>query len=133
MVGAEFVDALVTEIVNAGRLSESVPSLTRITMLPNVPVEPGVPERRPVVVLKVAHDGLFWMLKASVLPSGSEAEGWKLYACPTFADVTGVPLIVGARLVVDVELEVTVMVNSGRLSVARPSLTVMRMLEYLPM
>ena len=77
MVGAEFVDALVTEIVKAGRLSESVPSLTRMTMLPNVPVEPGVPERRPVVVLKVAHDGLFWMLKPSVFLSGSAAVGLK--------------------------------------------------------
>ena len=38
----------------------------------------GVPERRPVVVLKVAQDGLFWIVKASVSPSASDAVGWKL-------------------------------------------------------
>ena len=42
------------------------------------------------------------------------------------------PLMIGARLLVADELEVTVIVNSGRLSVARPSLTVMRMFGYLP-
>ena len=47
-------------------------------MLPKVPVEVGVPDRRPVVVLNVAHDGLFWIEKASVSSSGSDAEGWKL-------------------------------------------------------
>jgi hypothetical protein len=37
-----------------------------------------VPDSRPVVVLNVAQDGRFWMLKVSGLPSGSEALGWKL-------------------------------------------------------
>ena len=69
---------LVTEIANAGRLSDRLPSVTRMTMLPKVPVEVGVPDRRPVVALNVAHDGLFWIEKASVSPSGSDAEGWKL-------------------------------------------------------
>jgi hypothetical protein len=73
-----FVGALVTEIPNAGRLSDKLPSLTRITTLPKLPVAVGVPERRPVVALKVAHDGLFWIVKASVSPSKSEADGWKL-------------------------------------------------------
>ena len=72
------MDALVTAMANAGRLSARLPSVTRMTMFPKVPVDPGVPERRPVVALKVAHEGLFWIVKASVSPSGSDAEGWKL-------------------------------------------------------
>ena len=38
------------------------------------------------------------MLKVSVLPFGSEAVGWKLYAAPTLAVVEGEPLMVGAPL-----------------------------------
>ena len=37
----------------------------------------GEPERAPVVVLKVAHDGLFAMLNVSLSPSASLAAGWK--------------------------------------------------------
>ena len=36
------------------------------------------------------------MLNVSVLPSGSEAFGWKLYWTPTIAPVGRMPLIVGA-------------------------------------
>jgi hypothetical protein len=78
IVGVLFEGALVTEIANAGNPSDKLPSLTRITMLLKLPVAVGVPERRPVVALKVAHDGLFWIVKASVSPSASAAEGWKL-------------------------------------------------------
>ncbi len=38
----------------------------------------GVPERRPVAVLNVAHAGLFWIVNASVSPSASAALGVKL-------------------------------------------------------
>jgi len=68
-------------------------------MLENVPTDAGVPESLPVEVLKLAQDGLFWMLKVSVLPSASLAVGWKLYACPAVTEVAGDPVIVGARFV----------------------------------
>jgi hypothetical protein len=38
----------------------------------------GVPERRPVDVLNVAHEGLLVMLKVSGSPFASFAVGWKL-------------------------------------------------------
>jgi hypothetical protein len=38
----------------------------------------GVPDSLPVVVLNVAHEGLFVMLKVSVSPSESAATGVKL-------------------------------------------------------
>ncbi len=51
----------------------------------------GVPERRPVDVLNVAHDGLLRTPQMSALPSGSLPVGWNAYAVPTFAVVAGVP------------------------------------------
>ena len=64
-------------IANAGSDTVEVPSLTRIVMLENVPTFEllGVPYKRPFVVLNVAHEGLFAMLKLSVLPFGSLALG----------------------------------------------------------
>ena len=38
----------------------------------------GVPESRPVLPLKVAQVGLFWMVYVSVSPSASAPVGWKL-------------------------------------------------------
>ena len=62
MTGALF--AADTVIVNAGSDTETLPSLTLITMLRNVPTSAGagVPLSVPFAVLKLAHDGLPWML-----------------------------------------------------------------------
>jgi hypothetical protein len=70
----------VTVIANAGSETVDVPSLTVMRMLENVPSceAVGVPERRPVVVLNVAHVGRFCTPKVSVLPSASEALGMKV-------------------------------------------------------
>ena len=38
----------------------------------------GVPDRWPVLVLKVAHDGVVLIEKVSVLPSASDAIGWNV-------------------------------------------------------
>ncbi len=66
-------------MLNAGSEALAEPSLTLITMFEYVPTAPvpGVPDSRPVLVLNVAHVGRLAMLKASVLPSGSDAAGWK--------------------------------------------------------
>jgi hypothetical protein len=53
-------------------------------------VAAGVPESLPVAVLKVAHDGLFWMLKAAVLPV-LVSVGVKAYAEPATTAVDGDP------------------------------------------
>ena len=60
----------VTVIENAASEALAVPSLTLITMFEYAPAcaAVGVPDRRPVVVLNVAHDGRFWMLYVSVSP-----------------------------------------------------------------
>ena len=70
-----------TWIENAGSATLAVPSLTLMTMFENVPMFAvrGVPLRRPVEVLKVAHDGRLEIEKRSVVPpSGSLAAGVKL-------------------------------------------------------
>src|SRR5215218_3143661 len=75
-------ETVVTAIANALSAVAAVPSLTEIAMFEYVPtlLAPGVPDNRPVLVLNVAHAGLFWMLNASVSPSASAAVGMKLYA-----------------------------------------------------
>jgi hypothetical protein len=78
----------------------------------------GVPESWPVVVLKLAHDGLFAIEYVSVSPSASAAVGRKLYALFTPTDVAGVPEIVGARLPC-----VTAIENAGIAVDTLPSLT----------
>ena len=83
-----------------------------------------------MVLLNVAHDGLFVMLNVSGSPFASLAVGVKLYATPTFALVDGVPLIFGAVFVVD-EPD-TVMLNVGSDAFVTPSVAVMTMLENTP-
>ena len=92
------------------------------------PALAGVPESLPVVVLNVAHVGLFWMLYMSVSPSGSAPDGWKLYAEPAITLVAGEPEIVGARF----GAALTVIVKGASESVALPSLTVMTMPLNVP-
>src|SRR5690349_556776 len=128
MTGGRFV--LVpppTVIEKAGRYVVRRPSLTPMMMLLNVPAAVGVPLKRPVEVLNVAQLGRFWMVKPSALPSASAAVGRKLYATPTVAVVVGVPLMVGARLVVVVELTARIE-NAGNDTTLRPSVTRMTML-----
>jgi hypothetical protein len=118
-----------TTIANAGSEAVEVPSLTLILMFENVPVCAllGVPDNRPVVVLKAAQAGLFVMLKVSVLPSGSRAVGVNAYATPVRTEVGGVPEIVGGWFVVPEVL--TVIENAGSEALATPSLTLMTMFE----
>ena len=82
-------------ILKAGRLTVLLPSLTRMTILLCTPAWVGVPLRRPVPVLKLAHDGLLLMLKLRLSPSASDAHGRKLYQLPAVAVLAGVPPMVG--------------------------------------
>jgi len=114
-------------IENAGSCAEAFPSLTLITMLLKVATFAGVPCRRPELVLNVAQDGRFVMLKVSGLPSTSRAVGANEYSWPTVAPVGGVPLMVGA--VFD---GFTVIANAGRAFDTFPSLTLITMLLKVP-
>ena len=66
-----------TWIAKAASEAESVPSLALITIFENVPTLAlvGVPERRPVELLKLAQDGGFFTENVRVLPCGSLAVG----------------------------------------------------------
>ena len=77
-----------------------------------------MPDRRPVLWLKLAQDGRPVIEKARVSPSASVAVGWNEYAWPTVAEVEGVPLIAGARFAAS-----TRMLNAGSELTAMPSLT----------
>jgi hypothetical protein len=84
-------------IENAASEADEVPSDTEIA-IPEVDptlAAAGVPVSAPVVLLKVAQLGLFWIEKVSVPPLGSVVLGVKLYAEPAVTDVPGVPAIVG--------------------------------------
>jgi hypothetical protein len=133
-VAEPVVDCDDTTIANAGSEAVEVPSLTLILMFEKVPVCAllGVPDSLPVVVLKAAQAGLLAMLKVSVLPSGSRAVGVNEYATPVRTEVGGVPEIVGGWLLLPEP--VTVIENGGSEALPpRPSLTLMRMFEYVPM
>src|SRR5882672_236206 len=70
IVGAVFT----TVIENAGSAAvPPLPSLTPITMLFVVPASAGagVPARLPLLAVKVAQVGLFWIVYVSASPSGS--------------------------------------------------------------
>ena len=64
-----------TVIAKPGSDAVDVPSETLITMLLYVPAAVGVPLSAPVVVLKLAQLGLFWMLKLSVAPAAALVVG----------------------------------------------------------
>src|SRR5688572_860387 len=85
--------------VNGARLALTRPSLTVIVMFEYEPTLPaaGVPVIAPLVLLNVAQAGRFVTLNASVLPSGSDADGVKVYDWPTVAPVPGVPPMTGGR------------------------------------
>ena len=69
--------AAVTVIENAGSNVVAFPSVTLIVTLVDVPTFPaaGVPCSRPVVVLNVAHKGIFPILNVSASPLASAAVG----------------------------------------------------------
>ena len=93
IVGARLLVGAVTAIANEGSDAVVVPSLTLITMLPNVPVVPvgGVPLSRPIDVSNDAQLGLPEIANISVLPSGSLAVGTNAYAVPASTLVIGTP------------------------------------------
>lgn len=116
-----------TLMLKAGKDTVVRPSLTRITIFEYDPTCAlvGVPARRPVEVLKLAHDGGLEMLKVSRSPLGSLAVGVKAYALPTRTDVAGDPEMVGAPFEdgSDVGGGVVVMVKAGNRAVVLPSVT----------
>src|SRR5215469_5700307 len=69
--------AAFTVMVKAGSETVVAPSLTEMSMFASVPTlaTAGVPDSCPVVVLKLAHEGLLAMLKVSVPPLGSVVVG----------------------------------------------------------
>ena len=78
ITGARFVVvAAVTRSENAAKLADFLPSDAVMTMPGVVPTCEllGVPLKRPVVLLKLAHVGLFVIVKASVSPLESRAVG----------------------------------------------------------
>ena len=78
MTGARFVAvAPVTLIEKLAKLADRRPSDAVMTMPEVVPTCEvlGVPLKRPVVLLKLAHVGLFVMENARVSPSASSAVG----------------------------------------------------------
>jgi hypothetical protein len=126
------LDTAFTAIVNAASDTVVVPSLTRIVTFAYEPTFEalGVPDKRPVVVLNAAHDGLFAMLNVSALPFGSLAVGVNAYALPAVTERAGEPLIVGGELP-DVAA-LTAIEKAGSDALALPSLTVILMFEYVP-
>src|SRR5262245_5063864 len=115
---------------NAGSAAESLPSLTLITMLLNVPTlaAAGVPCSCPVFALNVAHVGRFAIENVSGSESASAAVGWKLYATPCVAVVGGEPVIVGALLAA----ALTVIENAASDALSEPSLTLMTIPLVVP-
>lgn len=80
-----------TVIEKAGSVARALPSVTEIVMSLNVPVLVGVPYKRPVFGLNVAHEGRAWISNRSESPSSSLAVGVKSYTCCSRADVAGCP------------------------------------------
>jgi hypothetical protein len=68
----------VTRMVKEGSAAVLVPSLALIWMPGYSPASAllGVPESCPLVRLKFAQAGLFWMLKSKELPAGVTERGW---------------------------------------------------------
>jgi hypothetical protein len=64
--GGDVVAAAFTMILKAGRAADAVPSLAEITIPLLVPAVAGVPDSCPVLMLKLAHEGLFCTLNDSV-------------------------------------------------------------------
>ena len=130
VIVSEPVVAPFTAIENAGSAVLTLPSLTEMTMPEVVPTfaEVGTPDNWPVLMLNDAQLGLLAIEKLSVSLSGSLAVGRNEYVAPTFTDVAGVPVMVGARL----GAACTVIENGASEAVALPSLTLMVMPDVVP-
>ncbi len=105
-------------------------------MFENVPTfeVDGVPDRRPVLVEKLAQAGRFVIENVSESPSASAAVGVKLYAVPAVMLAGGTPEIVGARFAGGgvVGAAVTWMRNDGSEALSLPSDTEIVMLPDVP-
>ena len=114
--------AAFTVIAKADNVADAVPSLTLITTPDVVPTSPatGVPLSCPLLVLKLAQEGLLVIEKMRVLPDGSVVVGVKEYAVPTITLVFGEPEIVGPETPA-----ATVIANAGSEPLATPSVTPM--------
>ncbi len=68
-----------TVMVNAASWPFRYPSFAVITMFEYFPtlLVDGVPDNRPVEVLKLAQDGVFEIVNTILRPLGSTAVGWK--------------------------------------------------------
>ena len=129
IVGAVFDDDVpVTVILKVVSEVEETPSVATSRMPENVPAAVGVPESRPVDVLKLAHDGRLRMENVRALPSGSFAVGWNEYGLPTVAVLGGVPVSVGDLFA----FGVTTIENEGSETFEEPSLTEIAMPLYVP-
>ena len=96
MVGARLPVA--TLIEKGASEALAVPSDTEIvTPLKVMPAKLllGVPDKRPVALLKAAHVGLLATENVSAFPSASVALGRNAYAWPAVTDVGGVPDMTG--------------------------------------
>lgn len=76
MVGGELT-VPVTAIANGARAAVEGPSVTLITIWEKVPALVGVPDNRPVLVLKDAHAGWPEIENVNVRPDGPVALGVK--------------------------------------------------------
>jgi hypothetical protein len=125
---AEPLPTELTVTPKAGSEAVALPSLARITMFEYVPTfaAKGLPDNVPLDVLKLAQAGLLTIENVSVLRSGSDAVGRKLYELPTATVVVGFPEITGGRLLL------TVIANVGNEAFDLPSVTVMRILFQVP-
>ena len=121
--------AAFTVIAKADNVADAVPSLTLITTPDVVPTSPatGVPLSCPLLVLKLAQEGLLVIEKVRVLPDGSVVVGVKEYAVPTVTLVFGEPEIVGPESVGPGTPAATVIANARNEALATPSVTLITM------
>ena len=115
MVGpAEAPAVASTRIMNGAKVPVFTPSLAVMVMGALSPTSPvaGVPESVPVVVSKVAHDGMPAIEKTTALPP-EDTLGLKEYLAPTVALPGGAPLRTIAVPIVPVPTALAVEVPTG--------------------
>jgi len=127
MVGALLL--FLTVMLKAGNETLALPSLTLITIPVVIPTSlvDGVPDNVPVEELKVLQFGALVMEKVRLSLSTSFAIGVNKYATLSNTEVAGVPLIVGAVL-----LLFTVILKAANEALAVPSLTLITIPVVVP-